>query len=99
MDDPAVGVNGFEFDAFNRAHLLKRGVDEATVHAIWYDEPVIIANRAGKTGTHLMIGEDLDGLLWTIVLVPTDRVAGIWRPITGFPTEREDEVEAWRQGS
>ncbi len=42
-----------------------------------------------------MIGMDSGGALWTIVMICADDALGLWRPITGFPTEREDERDAW----
>jgi hypothetical protein len=42
-----------------------------------------------------MIGMDSGGVLWTIAMVRIDDETGLWRPITGFPTEREDERDAW----
>ena len=42
-----------------------------------------------------MIGMDSGGALWTIAMICVDDELGLWRPIRGFPTEREDERDAW----
>lgn len=96
MEEPHdVEIRDFEFDAFNRSHLAVHQLDEAAIWDIWLDDPVVVPDRPRHSGTHLMIGMDSHDVLWTVAIVCVDDELGLWRPITGFPTEREDERDAW----
>ena len=88
-------IRDFEFDAFNTRHLATHGLTAAAVWDVWLDEPVLVPDRPQHSGSHLMIGMDAGGALWTIAMICVDDELGLWRPITGFPTEREDERDAW----
>jgi hypothetical protein len=90
-----VEVRDFEFDAFNLRHLVLHGLTAEAIWDIWLDAPVVVPDRPPHSGTHLLIGMDSTELLWTIAMVCVDDELGLWRPITGFPTEREDERSAW----
>lgn len=95
-------VREFEYDRHNLAHLIERGIDEELITEVWLDEPVFALNVRGgrRVATHLMIGEDAAGTLWTIALLEVDQAAGVWRPITGWPAEENRrEVEAWLEGN
>jgi len=90
-----VEIRDFEFDEFNLRHLAAHGPDAALIWDVWLDEPVVVPDRPRHSGTHLLVGKDVFGTLWTIAIVRVDDELGLWRPITGFPTEREDERDAW----
>jgi hypothetical protein len=90
-----IEVRDFEFDEVNLRHLAAHGLTASVVWDVWLDEPVAVPDRPRHSGTHLMIGMDSGGVLWTIAMVRIDDETGLWRPITGFPTEREDERDAW----
>ncbi len=98
-DDQDVEIRDFEFDTWNTQHLARHGVRPATVWDVWFDRPVVIQNKEDATGTHLMIGEDTVGVLWTIAILLMDDETMSWRPITGFPTEHEDEERSWRDAN
>lgn len=96
MQEPEnVFVKDFEFDERNIRHLAKHGVTPEFVWLIWFDQPVFVWNRPPHSASHLMIGMDPLGVLWTIALTLVEYESGTWRPITCFPTEREDERNAW----
>ncbi len=65
--------------------MANRGVTESTVWEVWFDQPVIVPNYPGRSGTYLMIGLDSQEVLWTIPLVEVDPGMALWRPITAFP--------------
>ena len=88
-------IRDFEFDSFNIRHLAVHGLTEEMIWDIWLDDPVVVPDRPLHSGTHLLIGMDSAGVLRTIAIVCVDDERGLWRPITGFPTEREDERGAW----
>jgi uncharacterized DUF497 family protein len=92
-------IEGLDFDANNRQHLERHGLDDAAVWDILLDEPKFFrqVQRDGRSGSHLMIGTSSAGRHWTIVIVKLDDSAGIWRPITGWPSTRR-EIATW-QGS
>lgn len=93
-------VTEFEFDRRNLGHLALHGIDGNLIYEVAAGEPVFRLNRpaGNRTGTHLMIGPDTRGRFWTIVLVLIDGDAGIWRPITGWPSTRK-EARTWQDAS
>lgn len=96
-----IEVAELEFDDHNRRHLRDRGrLDESVIIEVWAGDPVFAQNLPApeRSGTHLMIGPDVVGDLWTVVLVCVDEDAGIWRPITGWPSKRK-EVQLWQEST
>jgi len=55
--------------------------------------PEFFANQPGHTASHVMIGPDEQGTMWTIAILPL--VAARWRPITGYESEHGD-IELYR---
>ncbi len=92
-------IRDFQFDERNLAHMRRKpGLDANRVWEVWVGEPVVFMNREGRSGTHMMVGPDAVGRVWTVILVLVDDEVGLWRPITGWPSVRK-EIEAWRGGS
>lgn len=92
-----IEIAEFEFDDHNRRHLKEKGrLDESIILEVWAGSPVFATNEpAGdRSGTHLMIGSDCQGSVWTVVIVCADFECGIWRPITGWPSTKK-EKELW----
>ena len=93
-------VRSFQFDPTNIEHIERHGLDADLVYEVLEGEPHVRRNHPppGRTGSHLLIGPAADGTMWTIVLTAIDRKAGLWRPITGWPS-RLKEVSQWRTRS
>ena len=85
----------FEWDDNNMEHCAVHGVTPTVAESVKGELPSFFENRPGKTGTHVMIGPDHTGAFWTVILLTT-ALEGRWRPITGWPSER-DEVELYNR--
>jgi hypothetical protein len=85
----------FQWDARNSEHAARHDVTPRLVLEIAANAPRVFPNSgAGRSGSHLMIGPDGGGRLWSIVLL---RISdGYWRPITGWPSTN---TEIARYGS
>jgi hypothetical protein len=91
----------FEWDESNLYHMLvesPHGLGPDLCEEIKDDSPKLIPNRqrAGRSGSHLMVGPDKEGRFWTVVLL--DRSRGLWRPITGWPSTA-NESRLYREES
>lgn len=96
---PAISLRifDFEFDDTNRDHLARHGIDDLLVWDVSTGGARLFQNRPGRAASHLMIGPDATGRLWTIALVQIDDELALWRPVTGWPSAgNKKEVEAWR---
>jgi len=80
-----IDVWEFEWEESNEAHCSRHGVTPMVAELVKDGQPKFFRNRPGKTGTHVMIGEDDRGRFWTIILLETGQ-RGRWRPITGWPS-------------
>lgn len=98
--DWEVEIRGFEFDARNLDHMAKHGADENVVWDVWSGEPRCFPNRPApnRSGTHLMIGPDANGRVWTIAMVLIDPELALWRPITAYPSSTK-ERRAWQDAT
>ena len=77
-----------EWDDANIAHCEEHDLTPEVADEVLWREPVFFENRPGMPGSHVMIGPDEAGKLWTIILV---HVLGVrWRPITGYESEHGD---------
>jgi uncharacterized DUF497 family protein len=94
----AAQIRDWEFDERNRDHLARHGIDDNLVWDVWAGNPILVPNKPGRSGSHLMIGPDSTGRLWTIAVVLIDSDLGLWRAITGWPSERK-ERESWEGAS
>lgn len=93
--EPAdVEVLELDFDDKNLEHLAPHGLTRDRVEAIWQDQPAFLTNRPGRSGSHMMVGIDAAGRMWTIVIGPSGKGTGWWRPITGWPSVRK-EARRW----
>ncbi len=90
MQEPeTVELIEFEWDEVNETHCARHGLTPVLVEAVKDGRPKIFRNKEGRTGTHMMIGADNEGRLWTMIMLPTGR-PGIWRAITGWPSTNSE---------
>jgi hypothetical protein len=92
-------IRGFELDDRNLVHMALHGLDGNLVYEVFSDgEVVFLLNPPTDTrnGSHLMVGRDVAGRHWTVVLVVADATLAILRPITGWASTRK-ELEQWRE--
>jgi uncharacterized DUF497 family protein len=90
MQEPVyIGVSEFEWDEENESHCARHGVTPLVVEEVKDADPLFFPNKAGKTGTHMMIGPDASGRRWTIIILAGAH-EGRWRAITGWPSYRPE---------
>lgn len=96
MQEPVhIQVWEFEWDERNESHCARHNVTPLVVEEVRDGAPEFFPNKAGKTGTHMMIGPDVDGRYWTIIIVP-GADEGRWRAITGWPSDKP-ELELYKR--
>lgn len=93
----SIWVAEFEFDDDNLDELWEHRISDEDVLSVHEGNDVLfLSNKKRASGTHKMVGRDARGRLLTIVIVPISRRDGIWRPITGYPSNA-DEKGKWRK--
>ena len=87
-------IEAWEWDDANIAHLDSHGITPEMIEdEIWGDDPKFIANRRNRSASHLMIGPDRAGQLWTECIIEAGAHSGVWRAITGWPSKPREA--AW----
>jgi len=93
MQDPCeIQVFEFEWDERNETHCAAHQLTPVVAEEVKNSLPKFFLNDPGRTGTHIMIGPDLSGRFWTIVIRPSS-AHGLWRPITGWPSDRAEVLK------
>lgn len=88
----------WEWDDGNIEHLATHGITPELIEdEIWLETPKFIANRSGRAASHLMVGPDRGGQLWTICIVQVDDNPATWRAITGWRSKTREQ--AWYRRS
>ncbi len=82
-------VSWFQWDDANLTHCARHGVTPVIVAEVRDNTPLFFLNDPSKSGTHIMIGPDDSGRLWTIVIVNSGG-SDSWRPITGWPSDNAE---------
>ena len=75
----------FQWDTANQSHLARYRVTPEVVREVASVEPEFFLNEGGGSGTHMMIGPDESGHLYTIILLEIG--SDLWRPITGWSSD------------
>ncbi len=77
--------------------LARHSLTPRVVYDVWAESPRYRRNRRRRAASHLMIGPDRGGILWVVCIVERPWQPGLWRAITGW--RAEDEDEAWYRRS
>jgi hypothetical protein len=77
-------IVGLVWDDENRAHVARhrvwqQAVDDILVSGDWVEAH----NKKRKSPRRRLIGRDLDGEMWTVIIERTSE-PGFWRPVTGW---------------
>lgn len=83
-----IEINGFEWDEENEAHCARHGFTPIIAAEVLGGAPLFLPGKPLRTATNAMIGPALDGRFWTAHILETAK-AGIWRPITGWPSTKQ----------
>ena len=90
----SIWVAEFDFDNDNLDELWEHGVTDEDVLCVHEGgDTLFLRNKKRATGTYKMVGRDARGRLLTIILSPVSRRKGIWRPITGYPSNLYDHAK------
>lgn len=66
------------------------------VEQVGWGHPKLRRNKKGRHATHYMIGLDHGGTIWTICIELAQRDPEVWRAITGWRSDK-DEQEWYRR--
>ena len=75
----------------NEDEMARHGLHPETVYQVWEIDPRYRGNKSGRSSSHQMVGPDRGGALWVICIKAIDPQEGLWRAITGWRGEPEDE--------
>ena len=84
----------FDWDSENQGHAIRHRLTPTIVASVSEIDPQFFLDDEAMSGSHIMIGPDRTGALWTVILL--DLGEDLWRPITGWPSDRE-EVAMYRE--
>lgn len=94
---PRLYIAEWQWDEGNLAELAQHGLSRRTVRQVWREGPRFRRNRKNRAASHQMIGPDSGGAVWVVCIVEVVGQPGLWRAITGW--RAEDEDEAWYRRS
>lgn len=86
-------IADWQWDDRNLAYLARRGITRTVVRQVAGGRPLFRRNKSKRSATHLMIGPDDGGKVWTICILAVNPGDGLWRAITGWPSD--DKERAW----
>jgi hypothetical protein len=81
----------WQWDEDNLAELARHRLDRKTVEQVTEEQPRLRRNKKDRAATHMMIGPDRGGRRWVVCIVQVRGQPGLWRAITGWRAEPEDE--------
>ncbi len=78
-------IEAWEWDDNNIEHLATHGLTPELIEdEIWLEAPKYIANRQGRSASHLMVGPDRFGRMWTVCILQVDDDPVTWRASAGW---------------
>lgn len=84
-------IEEWQWDDGNLDHLHEHGLDDRIVVQVWLDSPRSRSNPHGPPDSRQMVGFDDSGQMWVICARPVIGEPGVWRAVTGWPAEPEDQ--------
>jgi len=82
-------IEEWEWDEDNIEHLANRGITPELVEEVWLEAPKYAQNLPDRAASHLMVGPDPGGAMWTICILQVADDPATWRAITGWPSSRQ----------
>lgn len=83
-------ITQWQWDEINLGKLAIHGLSRRIVLHVWGEAPRYRENKRRRAASHQMIGPDSGGAFWTICIVEVEGQPGLWRAITGWPSERHE---------
>ena len=94
---PNVYIEEWIWDEGNLEELARHGLQRRTVLEVAEEAPLFRRNKRHRAASHQMIGPDRGGSMWTKCILSVLE-KGIWRAITGWPSE-DQEVTWYRRSA
>lgn len=88
-------IDDLEWDEANEDHVFGHGFTRVRLNAVLEGPYLVLRNKRSGSGEYKIVGRDRGGMLVTIVIAQT-RKAGVWRPVTAWPSSADEEVHAKR---
>jgi uncharacterized DUF497 family protein len=89
-------IEDFLFDEENEEEITTHGLSIFQVLQILENISIIVPNRKYRRGVYLIVGRDNGGKCISSPIEPTYK-AGLWRPITAWPSKKGEETELVRR--
>lgn len=79
------------FDDVNESKFASHHISTDQVDDVLDGHYIMVPNRKGRTGTHLIIGRDSGGTCLTIPVLPTQE-PHVWRPLTAWRCKDSEQA-------
>ncbi len=79
-------IEEWHWDEDNLTHM-GHGLTRDIVVQVSKGRPRFRKNKKGRAASHLMIGPDRGGKMWTVCIAEMPHEPGLWVAITGWPSE------------
>jgi hypothetical protein len=86
-------IEEWEWDDANLGYLRRCGAGRRQVLQVAGERPRFRRNRRGRSASHLMIGPDFGGAMWTFCITPVSGRPGVWRAFNVW--QASDEERRW----
>jgi hypothetical protein len=86
---PDVYIEKWVWDDGNLDELARHGLSRRAVLEVAEEAPLFRRNKRNRAASHQMIGPNRGGSIWT-VCIREELEAGVWRAITGWPSEPQE---------
>lgn len=83
-------IHSWQWDDANLDYLARRGITRRIVRQVAEEAPLFRKNKAGRSASHLMIGPDQGGKLWTICILEVELQPVVWRAFNGWSSDEKD---------
>ena len=83
-----IRVERLVWTAQNVRYVRRHRGSIGAVEAVLAKAPRYFLNKAGRTATHVMIGPDSRGRMWTIPILEKEPLA--WMPVNCWPSTRTE---------
>jgi hypothetical protein len=71
-------------------HIWLHGITPTQLDSVLDGDYTVVANRAGRAASHVLIGLDAQGRCIAAPIVPTDDTPGTWRVVTAWRCKRRE---------
>jgi hypothetical protein len=91
-------VDEFAWDPENIEKVHAHGLRPDDIDDALDSGPAFFRNRRDRRGMYQLVGRDRSGRYITVVIEPSARGRGVWRPITAWFSKQGEITKARKQG-